>query len=187
MKNFYAKAGGILIGTEMALHYIHEPIENSVIASMDSLFSIPDFKINEKIMRLILRIRSLSYKQMILQTRNPEQKVFNYAIGGNLGLFYKDEIEDRKVFGYPPFSTMIKISVVGKKEEITEKITWLESQFPDQDKYSYPAFGTKQKGQFIMNLLLKIVTDKWPVNEIVEKLKELPQEFIVKVDPESIL
>jgi primosomal protein N' len=57
-EQFYNAPGSVLIGTEMALAYLEKPIENSAVASIDSLFSIPDFRINEKIMNILLRMRS---------------------------------------------------------------------------------------------------------------------------------
>jgi len=37
-----------MLGTEMALSYLREKIGNAGIISLDSFFSIPDFRINEK-------------------------------------------------------------------------------------------------------------------------------------------
>ena len=95
---FYASPGSILVGTEMALPYLDQ-VENAAIASIDSLFSIPDFRITEKIMSVIIKMRSIAQKRIILQTRIPDEKVFEYGAKGNILDFYKDEIARRKQFG----------------------------------------------------------------------------------------
>jgi primosomal protein N' len=58
LEKFRAKPGSILLGTEMMLQYIHEKVENSVIISLDSLFSLPDFRIQEKILSMLITLRS---------------------------------------------------------------------------------------------------------------------------------
>ena len=114
-EKFYNAPSAILIGTEMALLYLTQKIENSAVVSMDTFFSIPDFRIHERIMTILLKMRAITDRNLIIQTRDIAQKVFTYALAGNLIDFFKDEIEDRKSFKYPPFSTLIKISASGKK------------------------------------------------------------------------
>lgn len=65
-------------------------------------------------------------------------------------------------------------------EEIKEKMA-------EYQLVSYPAFTSKVKGKHLINVLLKIDPKKWPDGELVEKLRELPPNFLVKVDPENIL
>ncbi|MFC1730649.1 hypothetical protein ACFL6I_09980 [candidate division KSB1 bacterium] len=60
VKEWQNTPGGVLIGTEMALSHIEEPIEHIAVASIDSLLSIPDFKIETKILSILLTLRSLA-------------------------------------------------------------------------------------------------------------------------------
>ncbi|MFA6897796.1 MAG: hypothetical protein WC250_00085, partial [Candidatus Paceibacterota bacterium] len=115
-KKFYASPGSILLGTEMALTYLDQKIENCAVASLDALFAIPDFRIDERVFQILLRLRSLSTENFLIQTRNPEKKLFEYALSGNTIDFYKDEIEVRQSFNYPPFTVLIKLSLRGTKE-----------------------------------------------------------------------
>ena len=54
IKEFEDTSGSILIGTEMAFFYIKKKVPFSVIASFDSLWSIPNFKMGERIIHIIL-------------------------------------------------------------------------------------------------------------------------------------
>ena len=45
---FYESPGSLLLGTEMALLYLSEKIDSTAIVSIDSFFSLPDFRVNEK-------------------------------------------------------------------------------------------------------------------------------------------
>jgi primosomal protein N' (replication factor Y) (superfamily II helicase) len=115
---FYNSPQGILVGTEMALLYLTQKIENSAIVSIDSFFSIPDFRINERILNILLKIRSITDEYFIIQTRDIKQKVFDYAIKGNLVDFYREEISDREKLNFPPFTILIKITIIGTKDEV---------------------------------------------------------------------
>lgn len=186
-KQFYASPGSVLLGTEMALPYIDQEIENTAIASIDSLFSVPDFRVTEKIMALFLKLRSITKKKMLLQTRNPEQKVFEYGLAGNLFDFYRDEIAKREKFNYPPFSLLIKISVEGEKKDIVSKMSILKSDFEDETIDIFPSFIKGRGGKSIMHALLRIPRATWPNPKIISKLMSLSPEFTIKVDPESLL
>ena len=96
IKRFLGTPGSILLGTEMALYYLKERIENVAVAALDSLFALPDYRINEKVFNFLIRLRALASKRFIVQTRNVETKLFHDALKGNLLDFYRTEIAERK-------------------------------------------------------------------------------------------
>ena len=51
----------------------------------------------------------------------------------------------------------------------------------------FPAFIPRKKGEFSVNGIIKIPEEKWPDAKIVERLKSLPMNVSVNVDPESLL
>ncbi|MSR71161.1 MAG: hypothetical protein EXS50_00600 [Candidatus Taylorbacteria bacterium] len=187
LTSFYSNPGSILIGTEMALSYLHEKIENSVIISIDSLFSIPDFKIHEKILYTILKIRSITSKTLILQTRNPNEKILDYALKGNLIDFYRNEINMRKTFEYPPFSILIKITLEGEREAIDKEMTRIKEILNPYPIDIFPSFTKTPKGKSVLHSLIKIDRKLWPDPQLLEKLYTLPPHVMIKVDPESLL
>lgn len=186
-EKFYDAPGSVMIGTEMALAYLEKPIENSAVASIDSLFSIPDFRINEKIMNILLRMRSVSQKIFLIQTRARDQRLFDYAMKGNLMDFYREEIDSRKKLNYPPFSTLIKISARGVKERVAEEIEYVRTQLVDYKPLVFPAFIETVNKKTIMHALLKIDAKTWVKKSLLEKLRALPPHISINVDPESLL
>ncbi len=186
-EKFYNSPESILIGTEMALLYLSKKVENSAVVSMDTFFSIPDFRVNEKVLNILLKIRAITDRSLIIQTRDSSQKVFNYALTGNLIDFFKDEIDDRKALGYPPFSTLIKISVSGSKEDVLKSAEDLQKTIEPYEMDVFPAFIPQKKGKCGINGIIKIPGGKWPDKNISEKLKYLPMNFSVNVDPDSLL
>lgn len=184
---FYESPGSILLGTEMALVYLNEKITNSAVVSVDSFFSLPDFRINEKVLNILLKIRSFTAKNFIIQTRDVSQKVIGHAIRGNLAEFYRDEINNRESFGYPPFSTLIKITVSGEKNKVAEEMDKLEKYLEPNHLAIFPAFTPYAKGKYSMHGLLKIPRGNWVDRSLMDKLKNLPPYFNINVDPESLL
>ena len=184
---FYNSPQGILVGTEMALLYLTEKIENTAVVSIDSFFSIPDFRINERILNILLKIRSITDKNFIIQTRDIAQKVFDYAVKGNLVDFYRDEIEDRQKFNFPPFATLLKISICGTKNEVLEWVENIQKMIEPYEIDVFPAFIPQAKGKYGVNGIIKIPQGKWPDKELYEKLKNLPMDVLVNVDPDSLI
>lgn len=186
---FKATPGAILIGTELALLYADGPIEYAAIASVDSFFALPDFRITEKVFSLLLRIRNLAERECVIQTRMANNPIFEYARGGNLIDFSRAELSDRKQYHYPPDRLLIKISAEGKQEDIYEMMTELKKHL-EKSAFTleiYPAFIRTVKSKFILHGLLRLLPDQWPNQKLRDLLKSLPREFSVRVDPESLL
>ncbi|MFH1473149.1 MAG: hypothetical protein ABIF06_01920 [bacterium] len=163
----FKNQGGILVGTELALFHL-EKVAYTGLVSADPLFSIPDFGAEERVFYLVSRLREMSQKGCIVQTRNIGKEILTWAIQGNILDFYKREIEDRQVYLYPPFSLFIKISGRGIgaiKECLAE---WKPEQVKD-------------------SLIIRLPRESWPDGKLVETLSLLPQSFLIKVDPESLI
>ena len=187
VQKFKAKPGSILIGTEMMLQYLHEKVENSAIISLDSLFALPDFRIQEKILYMLIRIRTLTTRRFIVQTRKSDEKVFEYGLKGNMSDFYRESIEERKRFNYPPFTTLIKLTLEGKRDEIVRQMEEAQDILDPFEVEVFPAFTQTVKGNQVLHGLLRLNREKWPDITLREKIQSLPPSVIVKVDPETLL
>ncbi len=187
IKKFYESPKSVLIGTETALPYLTEPVTGSAIISFDSFFSLPDFRINEKITGIVLKLRSLSSQPLIIQSRQTENKALICATKDNLLEFYKEEIVLREKYGYPPFKTLIKITFDGKKPHLISELEKIHLLLAGQDFVVFPAFIKNQKGGHTAYVLLKTDYYNWPNSDLVSKIVSLPPSFTVKIDPDSIL
>ena len=184
---FYNTAGAVMVGTEMALSYLNQKVENSAVVSIDSYFSIPDFQINEKIFHILLGLRAISEKNLIFQTRQENTKVFDYAMRGNLIDFYRDEIAERESIGYPPFTTYIKITLEGEKG-VTKK--QMEETVEFMRPYTltvFEAFIAGSKNKYTVNALISLPQGKWVDKILLEKLRQLPPQYVIKIDPATLL
>jgi primosomal protein N' (replication factor Y) (superfamily II helicase) len=187
MNKFYTSPGSILLGTEMALLYLKDPVANSAVVSIDSFFSIPDFRVNEKVMNILLKIRACTSRNFLVQTRDIDQKILKYALAGNLADFYRDEIKEREALSYPPFSIPIKITLQGDKKAVLAGMEQLQKDMAPYEVDIFPAFIPIQKGKFSMHGLIKIKKGEWVDKELLNKLNSLSPQFTINVDPESLL
>jgi len=187
MEEYYATPGAILIGTEMALPYIKTEIEYVGVSSLDTLFSLPDFRIRERIMHILLALRKIAFKKLLLQTRHSDEQIFDYGLSGNLVSFYREEEKARERFGYPPFMTLIKVTRADKKDVVEEEMKELVKFFRPHVFHTYPAFTEKVKNAYVMHGLIRLDPSKWPEKELADKLKMLPPNYRVEVDAQSLL
>jgi primosomal protein N' (replication factor Y) len=188
---FYATPGSIMIGTEMALTYLNQEMENTAVVSIDSYFSIPDFQINEKIFHILLEMRALSKQKFLIQTRQDEKSfgwtIFDYAIKGNLMDFYRDEIEDRKSIGYPPFVTYIKITIEGEKNSIKKQMEEVVDFMKPYNVSVFDAFSPGSNQKYLVHGLISIDRKNWIDRELLQKIRQIPPNFAVRINPASLL
>lgn len=187
LDKFRARPGSILVGTELGLSRLSEKIEHVAVVSLDSLFALPDFRIQERVMYMLIRLRSLATRTMLVQTRRPQETAFEYGLKGNLSDFHRTIMEERKRFSYPPFSTLIKITMEGKKEMIASEMSRIQILLEPLELDIFPAFTSTVRGDAIIHGLIRLPPHSWPDDALSTKLRSLPQGIKVKVDPETLL
>lgn len=197
ISEFEENKGAILIGTQMALFYLKEKVPLSIIASFDSLWSIPNFKMGEKIIELIFSIISKTKEKLIILTKNVKDPALIAIEQENLLSFVRGELEDRKLLGYPPYKRFIKITFSGNKEDTMTAKTYLAETFKDYEIDIFSGFIAKQKDKYTTNALIKLNTKKWSLPELSSNssidehlyklLSNIQSPFVVSIDPESLL
>lgn len=197
VKEFESTKGAILVGTEMAFSYINNKTKLSIIGSFDSLFSVPNFKISEKILHIIISTIGITNGKIIIQTKNGNSEILKIIKTKNILPFIEKELELRKKLNYSPFKRFIKISYFGDKENTIIAKKYLAETLKDYNPDMFSAFLSKQKGKYVTNALLKIDPEKWSSPEILPnskideklliKLLNLPPDFYINIDPEDLL
>ena len=101
--------------------------------------------------------------------------------------FYRDEIEERKSLGYPPFNTYIKLTLEGDKIAIRKEMEKVKDFFEPYKLQIFDAFNKIVKKKHIVHGLLYLEKGKWPEKNILDKLKQLPPQYSIRIDPGSLL
>ncbi|MCK9344572.1 MAG: hypothetical protein M0P64_00415 [Candidatus Pacebacteria bacterium] len=183
---FEKSQGGILIATQMAIPLLAKT-DNVAIVSIDSLFAIPDIRMSERIFALILALREKTMKTLLVQTRTDDVSILEQALAGNLVEFTENELAIRKAFSYPPFGVIIKITLRGKKDEVLTEMSNLKSFLGDYAPIVPGNMAREPKNIFRMHMILKLAADNWPNSDLLAKLRALPMQFTIEVNPDHLL
>lgn len=183
---FYTGKGVILLGTHMTLPYLTEPIDLSVVITMDALLSTPTWRLEEENLALLLRLREVTVGTVFVQTRAPEVPVLAFARHGSVENFYTEELALRKTFSYPPFSVFIHLTWQGTPEavkKLEEIITGLLKEY-NISIYQNP---TSTKDSPILYGLIRIPHTEWPHQKLVSALRSLPPVVRIVINPDRIV
>jgi len=186
IEKFNSNPGSLLIGTEMALLYLRDEIDNVAVVSIDSMFSNPDFNINEKILNTISNAKSKATKNFIIQTRKTDEDIFRYVLNGNLAEFIRIELDDRKKYNYPPYSLMIKIIIKGTEIGVERELKNLREFLKEYELIEYPIIRESTRTKITKGVLLRFERKDWPNKDLVEKLRLLPVYYKIVVNAENI-
>ncbi|MDD3663174.1 MAG: hypothetical protein PHT84_04885 [Candidatus Pacebacteria bacterium] len=186
----------ILIGTEMVFSYLNKDIIHSALISLDGLLSIPSFNITQKILHIIEKLNYSTKRNLIIQTRIPDNHILRYILSGNVLPLYREDLKERKEYGYPPFKRLIKITFSGNPSETEKARNLIDNLLGLYEPQIFSAFVGKVKGQYITNTVIKIDPDLWPLlndnkknldKNLVKSLSLLPPTFSINIDPEDLL
>ncbi len=189
---FAKSEGAVLIGTETALSYI-ESAKLVGIASIDSLFSIPDFRISERIAHIILRLAEIAGSYFLIQTRNANTPIMKAITAKTLAEFVKEELEMRKALHYPPFSIMGKISLVGTSDAIGRQARKIETALKEYEPLIFPAMIPAPHGKgSTINITFTLPPEIWnketrTTHELWRKLSVISQVAPIQINPESFI
>ncbi len=187
MEEFQHSSAAILLGTEMMLPYLETPVTYGAILSLQSLLTIPDVTMEERVFRLIATLRAKVTNLCLIQTRDTTLPWYEWALQGNILEWYRHESTSRKTFNYPPFSIIIKLSAQGSKEQVKLIGEDLQKRFASFSPIVFPGFVSKVKNNYRIHAMMTIPKGKWPDPKLIEALKDLPQKIQVQIEPESLI
>jgi primosomal protein N' (replication factor Y) (superfamily II helicase) len=179
--------GALLISTLPSLRYIKEKIPFVGIVSLDTLFSLPVFNIQEKIAHILLSLAEKTEKEFFLQTRHSDIDFLITLLSGKIGSFYKEEMFLRKKFGYPPETVLIKISVETRRENMDSLLEEMGSLLTPHGALLSPHTRTTQKNTFIRFFFFRIEEEKWPDETLLSILRTLPPSVTITVNPSDVV
>lgn len=200
-KSFCSGKADVLIGTQMIAKGLHFPSVTLVgILNSDSALNFPDFRSSEWVFQLLTQVAGRAGRgnlkgEVIIQTCMPNHPILALAAKEDYLTFYKKEMESRKLFAYPPYTRLAKITFSGKDKE---HVIYFANQIRDAlirelpPSYTIfpliPAGYAKIKDQFRFKLLLKGAQSQILSTVIQKTLESYPQKIIrtlVDIDPLS--
>lgn len=193
VRAFLASDNGVLVGTEMILEEPELRAEVVVIISLDNLFSIPDFHMNERILSLLFKLEEKSINHpIIIQTRFLKHPIFRHFINQDIKRLLEIELAERKQENLPPYATLIRIAIREKtQKQLSGHLSYMKKVLAPfiADIESSPSFEQKE-GPFLAHYtLLTVPKQQWQENreDLKHTLIAHASEWDIAVDPPSIL
>ncbi len=127
LRQFRTGKADVLIGTQMIAKGLHFPQVTLVgVLNSDITLNIPDFRSSEQVFALITQVAGRAGRgklpgRVLIQTRMPENEAITLAQAQDFEAFYNHEIALRKMFHYPPYTHLIKLTFSGPDEDQTLK------------------------------------------------------------------
>jgi|GEM_PF-5230626 len=191
IQQFNDTPGSIMICTDMVIPYLNSHLKPyfTAVISLDSLLTRPEYSVQERVFRVLARLRAATTEQCVLQTRNSDYPGLELLTATNSRHFYRQELELRERFSYPPFVVLIKIVFAGHTDQLSQLIRDWEYKLADYSPQTYTPLTntTARKGEKNHNILIKIPVKNWPDRQLNSILSDLPPKHLVFVNPSSIL
>jgi primosomal protein N' (replication factor Y) len=188
----------ILVGTQMlakGLDFRHVSLVG--VMNADNLLNFPDFRAHERSFQLLQQVagragRTKKRGKVIIQTYNPYHQILQQVSTNSFDEMYKQQMEDRYQFKYPPYYRMIKIVVKERSFQKMDKAAiWLANALKIQLKENVlgpetPSVG-RIRNMFITNILVKIPKDqsvaktKGYLNSIMRNFNSIKEFSSVRV------
>jgi primosomal protein N' (replication factor Y) len=170
IKLFEQQRIDILAGTQMVVKGLDFEHVNLVgIVDADGILNFTDFRVNERAFQLMEQVsgragRREEQGKVVIQVSNTRHPVLQFVQQHNYEELYKFEVENRKMFFYPPFSRIIQLTCKHKDKNIAEEAANILGQFL-QNKYAKYLSGpaeppiSRVRNQYLFELLLKLPKD----------------------------
>lgn len=165
--DFAAHRTDILIGTQMiskGLDFANVGVVG--IINADSMLSYPDFRAYEQAFMMMSQVSGRAGRRgkqglVILQTRQPELPLISQVVANDYEGLYRDLVEEREMFHYPPFCRLICVYIKHKDDAVVRHAAqemevllrqWFGNRVLGPDKPSV----ARVKAMAIRKLLLKL-------------------------------
>ncbi len=180
---FDAQEIDVLVGTQMLSKGLDFKNVSLVgVLSADAMLNYPDFRAHERAYQLMVQVsgragRSKKQGMVAIQTYNPYHQILQQVSTNNYPEMYKEQLQDRWQYHYPPYYRLIKITLKHKDyNKVNDGVNWLAKAL--QNVFREHVLGptapaiSRIRNQYIKNLIIKI-----PPKQSLAKTKEQLQKI----------
>lgn len=176
--NSWKESGGILVGTDGVLPYLEHKLALGAIISCDSWVSMPDIDPHRRLIQVLEPLLEYSHNTVFVQTRIPDEPLFEICKKENITDYIKTELKERKELAHVPYTTFVLLRKDGsfsKKEADS-----LVELFPSSKPHIY-------KVHTDIRVLLRITRERFTSDtNLHRRLQGLYPHIIVEVNPQTL-
>jgi len=128
--DFSAGRTNVLIGTQMVSKGLDFGKVSVVgILNADSMLNYPDFRAYEHGFMMMSQVSGRAGRKgkqglVLLQTKSPELPVIRQVVENDFDSFYKDMLEERQEFNYPPFCKIVCLYLKHRNDHLVESAAY---------------------------------------------------------------
>ena len=124
INDFSTGKNNLLIGTQMVTKGLDFGKVSVVgIINADSMLNYPDFRAYEQAFMMMSQVSGRAGRkgkrgEVILQTKTPDLPVIQYVVHNDYPTFFKELLDERREFHYPPFYHLVYVYLKHRDENI---------------------------------------------------------------------
>ena len=161
----------ILVGTQMVTKGLDfDNVSVVGILSADNLISFPDFRAYERAFQMMTQVSGRAGRhgrrgKVIIQSYNPWHQAIRDAMANDYGSMYGSQIQERRVFRYPPYYKLIDISMKHRDAEVLNVAAARYAQLLRRDLGNrvigpeYPSVS-RVRGLFIKKIMVRFAREE---------------------------
>ena len=170
----------VLVGTQMLSKGLDfDNVSLVGILNADTMLNFPDFRAHERAYQMMVQVsgragRSKKQGNVAIQTYNPYHQILQQVSTTNYGEMYKEQLQERWQYKYPPYYRLIKITLKHKDyNRVDTGVNWLTKAL--QNSFGEYVLGptapavSRIRNQYIKNIVIKIP----PKQSLISTKKQL--------------
>ncbi|OKS87224.1 replication restart helicase PriA [Mucilaginibacter polytrichastri] len=188
MNDLEEKRLDILVGTQMVAKGLDFADVTVIgIINADSLLKYPDFRANERSFQMLAQVSGRAGRRgkqgkVVIQTYDPSHRVIQQVIDNDYAALYKNEIDERKSFKYPPFYRLIQLDIKHKDPDMLYQQaeflgTELRKHFGDRVIGPEYPLVSRIRNFYIKTIMLKFERDADSLNKAKDIIRAVLLQF----------
>lgn len=179
LSDFEQRRIDILVGTQMVtkgLDFEHVSVVG--IVNADNIINYPSFRSYERAFQQMTQVAGRAGRhgaggRVIIQTYNPHHQVIANVMDANYHGLYEEQIQERRVFRYPPFYRLIEITLKHRDDSVLNAAAdWMAAAL--RGTFAGRVIGPEYPlVSRIRGLYLKTVTLRFEKNEPIADAKRV--------------
>ena len=148
----------IIVGTKIMTKRLgtNGGFSMAAILNTDLFLNIPDFRSMEKTYQEIMSIgdRIMTLGEIFIQTRMPRNYLFQCIKNYDHRTFFREELSRRKSLHYPPYSRLLLMRFISKKD-LSGELSDIQKRNIKEVEILGPSLLKNKQGKYEFKLLLK--------------------------------
>jgi primosomal protein N' (replication factor Y) len=127
LREFGEGKSQVLIGTQMVSKGLDfNDVALVGVMNADAMLKMPDFRAAERAFQLMEQVAGRAGRHgggsVVIQCSDPNHPLLRRVVAHDYEGMVRDQLTDRKRFGYPPYTRMIALYLKGRYEDRTERL-----------------------------------------------------------------